>query len=159
MNNNSIKSSASNIVNAATNYGESFFSNVGTNLEANFNSVGTALNSIIDGGFIGIDETQLNSILIPAIESYCAEIEGKIDAFNALAPASQAFKGNVEGAVVEFITECKRVLQNMVAAMRAQIRTANKSLEQWKSGDKSVAASTSANISEVRAMGNNINLD
>lgn len=125
-----------------------------------FGTITTGLGNIWDGGFAGISKEQLESTLIPALQSYCERIEESINAFNAEADVTASFAGaELVPNVQEFIGAVKQLLQAYVSTMRQEIATANSAYEQYQIGSQNVAAGVSSSASEIRSAAQSIRID
>ena len=120
----------------------------------------STLGNLWEGGFAGISEDEVNNTLIPAIESYCNEIEDQISTFNAATDLTATFAGTeMQTVAQEYVEAIKALLVAYVSSMRTQIKNVHVALEEWNSGTHSVAQNVSSNVQDIMNSAANIKLD
>ena len=123
-----------------------------------FGGLGTKLSNFWDGGFAGIDESNLPA-LKDAINKYCANIEGIISGFNEQAKVEVAYKGAVQVAATDFIGAIKQILQAYVSTIRRNISEADLAFQNYSAGAQQIAQNVSSDATQVRSDASKIRLD
>lgn len=137
-------------------------SNIISGAKANFDGIiGTAqaqLGSFWSGGFVGMSESGMEQ-LKQAIETYCVEIEGIINDFNAEGDIDNALKGEVNVAARDFIRAVKELLKAYVSRMRQEKMDADTAWKNWQQASQEIGQSVTSDAEQIRSNAASIRID
>ena len=125
------------------------------------NVVGTAtakIGSIYDGGFIGINANNWDTIKT-AVLALISAAEEDLKKFNELADREGALKGEAKDATGEYLKDCKDLLNSYISQYKNFIRFAEESLTALNEGDTQNAQAIRAAAGDIQAAAANIRVD
>lgn len=123
--------------------------------------VGTAtskIGSIYDGGFIGINADNWDTIKT-AVEALIKAAEEDLDKFNELANKDGALKGLAKEATGDYLVACKDLLYAYISTYKNFITYAEESLNALNEGDTQNAQAIQAATQDIQSAATQIRVD
>ena len=153
----SLRSDVGNFVANLKNQIESALSSGLAGLGGLAQSGSTALSNVWGGGFAGMKDPEE---FCTAVTTYSAKVHEAVAAYNASADLDASFKGSVNPALNQFVTDTKELLNAWVKLVDKWADESRAAYQAWKDGDtQSVAANVQNSSDEVKQMASNISLD
>ena len=131
---------------------------IGSRINAIFDSTTTKIGSIYSGGFIGVDANNWTAIKT-SVEDLISAANEDINKFNDLANRDDALKGEAATALGEYLTACKGLLQAYVTTYRNFITDGETALAAMNTGDTENAKAIQQASAEVNEQAQSIQVD
>lgn len=154
----SLQSSLGNIKSKIGNDITGTITSVKAKLSSILGNVTTSITSVLDGGFVGIDEKNAGEIK-NALERYIEEIEGVLASFNTVTNIGAALKGESAQAAEEFLSAIKELMNAYVTQMRQDARDFDEILANYQQGSSDIANQVKQNAEDIRSEAEAIRLD
>lgn len=153
----SLRSEVGNFVANLRNQIESALSTGLSGMSGLAQSGSTALSNVWGGGFAGMkDPEEFRTALI----TYSGKVHDAVNAYNAAADLDGSFKGSVNPALNQFVTDTKELLNAWVRLVDKWAQEADAAFQAWNDGDsQTVAANVQNSSDDVKQMAQNISLD
>lgn len=153
----SLQSDVGNFIANLRNQLESALSTGLSGLGGMAQSVGTSVSNIWGGGFAGMKDPEE---FVAAVQTYSQQVHAAVDEYNAAADLDASFKGQTQGALAEFVTDTKTLLNAWVKLVDKWADEARAAYTAWQEGDSgSVAANVQNASADIKQMASNISLD
>lgn len=154
----SIRSVIGNLTKSGREFGGTLLSSASAQLNGVVGTAGAAVGSVFSGGFVGIDENNIESVK-NSINSYCDTIDGIIDGFDENAQLDNAFKGEVQQGVRQFVTDVKGLLKAYVTYMRRSVADLNTAVASYKAGVSGIRSQAQSDAESIRQQAAEVKID
>ena len=128
-----------------------------SNIESIVGTTSTGINSIFNGGFVGMSEEGMEDVYI-AIKQYIDELEAIIDSVNYYEKLDAAYKGKVQEEVIEYIESVKGLLRAYISQLNQEIAEAKEAFNNYLEATQSISSDVQMDADELRGESQNIKL-
>ncbi len=128
----SIRSVIGNLTKSGREFGGTLLSSASAQLNGVVGTAGAAVGSVFSGGFVGIDEN---------------------------AQLDNAFKGDVQEGVRQFVTDVKGLLKAYVTYMRRSVADLNTAVASYKAGVSGIRTQAQSDAESIRQQAAEVKID
>ena len=153
-----IKSTLGNLGSSVSAFANNTLEQVSAKLTGLFNNAVAQIGSIWDGGFIGIDTNNWDTIS-KAIDDMISVAEEEIEDFNDLANRDDVLKGKQSEALGEYLQDAKSLLEAWVSTLRNFKKDAETAMNQLVEGDDTNAQTIHEAAANLEQQANAIRVD